>query len=105
MYAHSLNVREEDLSGEMSRPSNNDFLRYVLINEGFSGNLSAYYEMGRDSDLITSGDLLLWRNVSLKKGRGASFVRTSGSRTGANASWPIVCSENLYNRSSTRRSV
>ena len=70
-YAHSLNVCDGDLIDEMSRPSNNDFLRYVLINEGVSENMCSCYEMAHDSDLITWDGLLFYgENVSLEKGRG-----------------------------------
>ena len=67
MYAHSLNVCEEDLLDGISPPSNNDYLRSVLINEGFSGNLSSYCEMAHDSDLITCGNLPLWRKRQFGK--------------------------------------
>ena len=42
VYAHSSNVDEEDLSGKMSYPYNNDFLKSFLINEGVSGNMVSY---------------------------------------------------------------
>ena len=69
MYAHSLNVCEEDLLDEMSYPSNNDFLMYVLINRGVSGNMGPYYEMAHDSDLITWENLLLRRRRQFGKKR------------------------------------
>ena len=36
IYAHSLNVTEEDLLGKMSYPHNNDFLKSFLMNAGAS---------------------------------------------------------------------
>ena len=105
MYAHPLNVCEAYLLREMSPPSNNsnDSLRSVFNQRWVSGNLSSYYEMAHDSDLITFGNLLYGKNVSFGKGRVGSFVRTSGSR-GPNASGPIDFKQYLYNRSSKRRS-
>ena len=66
-YAHSLNVLVGDLLDEVALPSNNDFLRSVLINEGVSGDLSSYYEAVHDSDLIKWGNLLLWRKRQFGK--------------------------------------
>ena len=44
IYAHSLNVTEEDLLGEMSYPSNDASRRSVSINEGESEAMTSYYE-------------------------------------------------------------
>ena len=109
-YAHSLNVWEEDLLdenllNEMSDLSNNDLLS-ALITAEVSENMSSYYKRIRDSDLLALGNLLIWRNVSLEKGEGASFVRTvrtSGRGSDAKAPWPIVFRQYLYNRSTARR--
>ena len=88
-----------DLLDEMSYPPNNDFVRSVLINEGFSGNMVSYYEMAHDSDLITWANLLLFRKRRLGKNERTSFI---GRRRYADDSWPVVFRQYLYNRSSTR---
>ena len=49
----------------MSYPSNNDILRYVLINEGVSWYMWSYYEMVRESDFIAWRNLLLFRKTSV----------------------------------------
>ena len=74
MYAHSLIVAEEDLLDKVSLPSNNGILRSVLIKEWISGNMMSYYEMARDSDLLTWGNLLLHRKRQLQRRLGQFSV-------------------------------
>ena len=73
MYAHSKNVSEEDLLGGMSYPSNNDFVRSVLINEGRLETWFLITKYPRDSDLITCGNLLLFRKRMSGKRRKNVF--------------------------------
>ena len=61
MYASPLNVIEESLLGDVSRVSNNDLLRSMLINEGVSGSLQTYYELVRENDLSARAELLVHR--------------------------------------------
>ena len=56
VYAHSMNVTEEDLLGKMYYPHNRDFLRSVLINDGSSGAMSSYYDRVRESDHLDWGN-------------------------------------------------
>ena len=65
IYAHSLHSTE-DLLDEMPHPSSNDFLRSVLINEGASEAMAAYYDGVRESDLLAWRNLLLYRRRWLK---------------------------------------
>ena len=66
MYAIPLGVSEDCLLDRWDYPSNNDLLRSMLINEGVSESLQAYYELVHGDDLSACGELLLHRKRLLE---------------------------------------
>ena len=69
IYAHSLNVTEEDLISKESffgNNNNNDFLRSSLGNEWVSVAMAFYYDRDHGSDLLAWWSLISYRRRMLK---------------------------------------
>ena len=100
MYEIALKVSEECLLDRWSYPSNIDLLRSMLINEGVSGSLQAYYELVHDNDLYArAGGFFYIGNALGDTNKETYSFGTSRTK----ASWPIVFGQYLYNRSTARR--